>query len=256
VGQSRDIFFLDFSQPQGYLLTIMTYRHVMSQLESMGTAQNRKIYKRHGADENMFGVSFANLNKLKKQIKTNHDLALELWATENTDARALATMIANPAEMTKETAEDWLRDITYYALVDVYVQNVVSRTRFWREKMESWMRSKNEWTGRAGWQLLALMAMKDVVLPDGYFERCLEVIERDIHGAKNRTREAMNSALIAIGIKNDSLAKTAIEAAERIGTVEVDHGETACKTPEATSYINRTRARKREMESKKSRQKV
>ncbi len=61
----------------------------------------------HGARENMFGVSFANLNKLKKQLKTNHELALELWSLQNTDAQTLATMIADPAEMTEATAEKW-----------------------------------------------------------------------------------------------------------------------------------------------------
>ncbi len=67
---------------------------------------------------------------------------------------------------------------------------------------------------------------------------------------------AMNTTLIAIGIRNGPFEKIALEAAERIGSVEVDHGETGCKTPEAVSYIRRTSARKREKENKKSRQKA
>ena len=53
----------------------MDFNRVMRELEANGTAQNRKVYARHGAGENMFGVSFANLEKLRKQIKVNHELS-------------------------------------------------------------------------------------------------------------------------------------------------------------------------------------
>ena len=56
----------------------MTYAEAMEQLEAMGTAQNRKVYRRHGIGEDLFGVSWANLGKLKKQVKVDHDLAQEL----------------------------------------------------------------------------------------------------------------------------------------------------------------------------------
>ena len=59
-------------------------------------------------------------------------------------------MIADPAKMTDVTAEKWLKGITYHMLADVFVQNMISRTSFLKKKMESWVRSKNEWTGRAG----------------------------------------------------------------------------------------------------------
>jgi len=65
----------------------------------MGTAQNRKVYARHGVGEDMYGVSYSNLGKLRKSIKRHHALAEQLWATGNHDARVLATMIADPAEM-------------------------------------------------------------------------------------------------------------------------------------------------------------
>ncbi|HBY07660.1 MAG TPA: DNA alkylation repair protein, partial [Chloroflexi bacterium] len=72
----------------------MNFDETMQALETMGTAQNRKIYARHGVGENMFGVSVANLKTLKKQIKKDHTLALQLWSSGNHDARYLATMIA------------------------------------------------------------------------------------------------------------------------------------------------------------------
>ena len=217
----------------------MALNDILAELKDLGTAQNRKVYGRHGVGENMFGVSFANLNKLAKQIKTDQELAAELWATGNQDARVLATMIADPLKMTSRELDTWARDLDNYCLTDCF-SGLVSEARHARTKMEKWGKSKGEWTGRAGWLLLAHLARKDSELTDRYLEQQLPTIEREIHSRPNRVRDAMNSALIAIGIRNPKLEKKALAAAERIGKVEVDHGETSCKTPDAAAYIRKT----------------
>lgn len=223
----------------------MTFEDVMAELERMGTAQNVKVYKRHGAGENLFGVSFANLKILKKKIKTDQPMAEKLWATNNTDAQTLAIMIADPAQMDERQVEDWLKVTRYYMLVDMLVGSIVAKTSFAKEKMEQWIQSDDEWVGRAGWQLMANLAMYDESLDDAYFEPHLQTIKQTIHQGKNRTRDAKNSALIAIGIRNDTMETKAISIAEQIGKVEVDHGETGCKTPDAVPYIKKARDRKR-----------
>jgi hypothetical protein len=85
--------------------------------------------------------------------------------------------------------------------------------------------------------------MRDDTLPDEYFEKCLITIEKIIHQSKNFTKQAMNGAVIAIGLRNSKLEKLAIAAAKRIGKVEVDHGETSCKTPDAVAYIQKAKSR-------------
>jgi 3-methyladenine DNA glycosylase AlkD len=221
----------------------MFFAEVMKKLEGLGTAQNRKIYKRHGASEPMFGVSFANQYKLQKAIKRDHKLALQLWASKNVDAQTLATMIADPEQFDEETIDQWLQSTQYHMLIDVIVGNIVSKTSFAQKKLHNYIKSKDEGIGRAGWRILASLAMYNEDLPDAFFEKFLPLIEVQIHQAKNRTREAMNTALIAIGCRNDDLAKLATAAAKRIGPVEVDHGETSCKTPNAMEYIKKTRDR-------------
>ena len=84
----------------------MTRDEVLAELESLGTEQNRKIYARHGATGAMYGVSYANLYKLQKRIKTDHALADQLWATGNHDARILATLVADPAAFTAKQLDD------------------------------------------------------------------------------------------------------------------------------------------------------
>ena len=76
-------------------------------------------------------------------------------------------------------------------------------------------------------------------------DHLLARIERDISAEKNRVRQAMNNALIAIGMRNDMLETRALAVAKAIGKVQVDHGDTNCKTPHATAYIRKGRDRQR-----------
>lgn len=221
----------------------MTLPELMTELASMGTDQNRKVYARHGAGPNQFGVSFANLNKLKKIIRTDHALAGELWRTGNADARNLAVMVADPAHISPKDLDEWVNSINWYLHADLFARHFVSKSPHVRKKAEAWAKSKQEFVGQVGWDLFAMLAMNDRDLPDSYFENRLAAIESGIHRTKNRVRHAMNGALIAIGLRNTKLRKLALSAAARIGKVEVDHGNTGCKTPHAVEYIHRVMKR-------------
>ena len=223
-------------------MAVIASKDLLHELEDLGTEQNRKIYRRHGAGDNLYGVSFANLKDLAKKHKANHQLALELWASGNDDARILATMIADPKLADDQMIEGWASDLTNYGLADA-LESFVAKTALVRQKAEEWTRSDEEWRGSMGWQLVGQLAMHDKDLPDDYFERRLQTIERDIHTAKNRVRYSMNGALIAIGLRIENLKAKALASAERIGKVEVDHGETGCKTPDAVPYILKASAR-------------
>ncbi len=217
-------------------------------LKSKGTAQNRKIYARHGVQGEMYGVSYANLGALRKEIRTDHALALELWDSGNHDARLLATMIADPEAMTAKTLDAWAGDLDCYPIADAF-SGLAARTSFAQKRMDKWTRSSKEWIGAAGWNLVAYAA-GNPELPDATFRPYLERIESGIHKARNRARYSMNTALISIGIRSASLEKAAIAAARRIGPVEVDHGETGCKTPDAVTYIPKARAHRAAKEAK------
>jgi hypothetical protein len=105
---------------------------------------------------------------------------------------------------------------------------------------EKWSASSDPAESSAAWALLGQLCMRDTTIPDDRFLARIAEIERTIHTAPNRRREAMNLALIAIGCRNAALRKAATAAARRIGKVEVDHGDTACKTPDAAAYIEKT----------------
>jgi 3-methyladenine DNA glycosylase AlkD len=221
----------------------MNLNSALRELKRHGTAQNRKVYRRHGVGENMYGVSFGDLRGLAKQIKTDQTLAAQLWATGNYEAQVLATLIADPDQFDAKILDAWAKDLSNYTITDEFV-GLVARTAYRQKKAEKWHKAQGEWIGRAGWHLIGQLALHDAALPDSYFAEYLSEIATSIHSRKNRVREAMNNALIAIGVRDEYLQGKALEIAKAIGPVEVDHGETNCRTPDATTYILKTAARK------------
>ena len=190
----------------------MKLAEAMAQLEATGTAQNRKTYVNHGVQGDQFGVSFSALDTLAKQIKRDHGLAVELWATGNHDPRLLATRIADPAALSSADLDAWARDLNNYIVTDAF-SGLVAQSPLARPKMESWTGDEDESIGAAGWNIMAHLAMNDETLPDAYFLPYLDVITREIHGRKNRVRYSMNNALIAIGLRNRALEAVSLETA-------------------------------------------
>lgn len=216
---------------------------VMAELESYGSPNIRKILVRHGLGENLFGVKYGDLKPMAKRLKAEHTLALELWETGNHEARILAGMIADPKRATLEMLSAWGRSVTNQGQADE-LSKFTGKTAFAREMAAEWQQDADEWISMTGWNLIGQIALNDPSQPDSYFEPYIAQITREIHTRPNFTRYAMNGALIAIGTRNANLEAQALEAAEIIGVVDVDHGQTACETPDATSYIRKTIARK------------
>ncbi|BBB46926.1 DNA alkylation repair protein [Pelolinea submarina] len=225
---------------------------LLLELEMIGTEQNRKVYRRHGVTGYQFGVSFANLKRLAKRIGRNTSLAEMLWCSGVQDARVLAAMVADEQSIMECLLDRWLADLDNYILTDAFA-DLVGRTRFALKKADEWSTSLQEWVGAAGWNLVAQLALHDPTLKDVYFTEKLESIEEHIHERPNRTRYSMNNALIAIGVRSPALEQAALAVSDRIGKVQVDHGETSCKTPDARAYILKTiqhRKRKNKTPSK------
>ncbi len=215
----------------------MTLGETMRALEQAGSAQTRKTYARHGAAEPMFGVSFATLKVLTKRIGVDHELALALWNTGNFDAHNLAVKIADPALMTPADLDRWARETSATRMCGGYVGMLAAEGPHGATKAAQWLASKDGRERSAGWSLLGQLAQRDETTPDALFEQRLAEIERTIHSAPSSEREGMNLAVITIGGRSAALRKAAVAAAKRIGRVEVDHGDTACQTPDAAAYI-------------------
>jgi 3-methyladenine DNA glycosylase AlkD len=219
-----------------------TFGEAMTTLESLGTAQTRKTYLRHGASEPLFGVKFGDLRPLAQRIGTDHALAEELWATSNADARLLACMVADPAQVSEHELDAWLADIDTYFLVDVFVAEIASKTPGRVERAERWIASDRDRTAQAGWDLMNLVALSDDVVSDESLEAQLALIAERIDGYGNWTRRAASNTIIGIGLRNAELEAAARKTAAEMGQVEFDPGQTSCKMPDPIAYLEKTKA--------------
>lgn len=217
----------------------MTLAQVMRELEAAGSPKTRQTYARHGAEEPMFGVAFGTLFKMQKRVRVDHDLALALWDTRNFDARCFAMKIADPARITPETLDRWAREHRMRG-VNLYVASLASESPHGGKKLREWLASSDSALRAMGWCLAGVMSARDESIPDAWFMDRLAQIEKTIHSVSDAERSAMNGALIQIGCRNQALRKAASATSKRIGKVQVDHGDTACKTPDATPYIEKT----------------
>lgn len=216
----------------------MSFEDVMDALEKAGSAQTRKTYMRHGATEPLFGVSFATLKTLSKRIKVDQELAEALWRTGNFDARNLAVKIADPASISSRELDRWAA-APAARMCGAYVGHLAAESPHARAKAEKWLTSSDDSTRFAGWSVVAAMAMIDETTPDSWFAERLGEIEKTIHAAPNAHRPMMNQAVVCIGCRSAGLRKAALAAAKRIGKVEVDYGDTDCKTPDITQAIEK-----------------
>ena len=157
----------------------------------------------------------------------------------------LALQIADPERLTRADADRLVKDGPVRFL-GCYLSGLVARSPIAEETMRAWMKSPDELTREMGYGILAARLKDDPdSVGDAEAEKAVATIEKEIHASPNWARYAMNGELISIGIFKPTLRKKAIEAANRIGKVEVDHGATNCKTPDAVPYIEKASKRKR-----------
>ena len=214
----------------------MMLDETMRVLEKAGSEQTRKTYRRHGAQEPMFGVSFAILKTLVKRIGVDHELAVQLWNTGNHDARVLAVKIADPAQIKPAQLDRWAAAMRTW---NEYVAMLTAESPHGAAKAKEWLASPKEPLRATAWLLIGFLASLDEKSGDDYFAKLVERIESSIHSATNSERQTMNSALISIGGRSPALRKAATAAAKRIGKVEIDYGDTECKTRDAGPYIEK-----------------
>src|SRR5688572_2872530 len=204
----------------------MTAKEILTELKPLGSESYRKVMLNHGVKEPLFGVKISDLQKIRKRIKKDYQLALDLYESGNYDAMYLAGLIADDAQMTKKDLRRWiaLANTTHAPLASSTVPWVAAgSSQGWDLALE-WIDSKKALTAEAGWATLAsLVSVKDdseLDLPK--LKQLLDRVRKNIHQAPGYVRYQMNSFVIAVGSYVRSLTDTAIQTAEKIGPVEVD----------------------------------
>ncbi|MBL7886055.1 MAG: DNA alkylation repair protein [Flavobacterium sp.] len=219
----------------------MTTTEVLKELEGYADAQTKKTLMTHGAQEPLFGVKIADLKKILKKTKKNHELSLDLYKTGNSDAMYLAGLMADETKITENDLDEWVKNAYWLYLNQYAVPWVASETPFGFQLGLKWITSNNENTACAGWATLSSFAAvnSDDQLDLAKYSELLDFVEKNIHTSPNTLKRSMNAFVIAIGSFIKDLNKKALETAKNMGKVEVILAGTACKTPLATEYINK-----------------
>ena len=157
------------------------------------------------------GVSISQLREFAKQVGTNHELAQKLWKTGVHEARILASMIDDPETVSEEQMEGWAMDFDSWDVVDGCCGNLFDKTKFAIKKAYEWSKRKEEYIKRAGFVLMAEMAVHDKKASDKTFLDFLPVILREASDERNFVKKAVNWALRQIGKRNTILNAAAIK---------------------------------------------
>lgn len=233
---------------------MMTVPQIMADLQQHGDEGIKKILLKHGVKEPFFGVKVEHLKTIQKKIRTDYQLAKDLYATGNADAMYLAGLITDDKKMSIDDLQTWVRQAVSDNIADYMVPWVTAGGNFGWELALQWIEDHEAHVVSAGWFTLAnLVALKpDAELDLAALRTLLSRVEKNIHTALNRVRSGMNIFMICLGSYISSMTGEVIDTARRIGPVTVIKEGTACKTPLATDYIEKVRLRGKLGQKKKT----
>ena len=166
--------------------------------------------------EQALGVSVVKLRQMARRIGKNHALALELWETDLHEARILATMIADPVAVTEAQMERWVAQFDSWDICDQCCGNLFDKTTLAWDKAVEWSAREREYEKRAGFVLMAYLAVHDKHTPDERYLPLLAIIKREVGDTRNFVKKAINWALREIGKRNATLNQAAIITAQEI----------------------------------------
>jgi len=214
----------------------MNLKEVLAQLKKLGNESVRARNARNGADENQYGVQLGDIRTLAKKIKANHELGLELWATENLDARLLAILLITPKKLSSSELERMVRSATLPQLADWLNAYVVKQHPDKEALREKWMKAKDPMAARAGWNLTAACIVQRAEALD--LPALLDRIESEMAGAPAAAQWTMNSCLAQIGIHSPKHRKRALAIGESLGIYRDFPVSKGCTSPFAPIWIN------------------
>jgi 3-methyladenine DNA glycosylase AlkD len=190
-------------------------------LESMASPTGSEGMARYGIrSEKVLGLSMGELREMAKELGKDHQLALCLWTAGFHESRILAALIDDPSRVTEEQIESWAMDFDNWAVCDSVCTSLFRRTQFARSKCLEWPSRDEEYVKRAGFTLMAALAVHEKKGGDGLFESFFEIIERESMDDREYVKKGVNWALRQIGKRNSSLNEKAIQVAERISNLD------------------------------------
>jgi 3-methyladenine DNA glycosylase AlkD len=199
----------------------MTLQEILKKMKSYYNPRNIAGMARYGINvEKAFGVPAPVLRKLAREIRGDHALAERLWATGIHDAKHLAALSDDPKQVTETQMEHWSRDFDSWDVVDGCCNNLFRKTEFAHRKAVEWTSREEEYIKRAGFVLMACLAVHDKAAKDAVFVRYLQLLKKGATDERNFVKKAVNWALRQIGKRNLKLRDAAIKTGQEIQRID------------------------------------
>lgn len=214
----------------------MKTQEILVQLKALSNEKMIAHNKKFGAGDNQFGVKMGDIRALAKKIKTNHELALELWDTENVDARFLATLLIDPKKIAKEEINRLVKSEKFPHVADWLYTNVIKPYPDNEALRIEWMQSKDTMQARAGWSLTSGAVVRNPDVLD--IPALLDRIESEMPKAAPEVQWTMNNTLANIGINHPQYRERALSIGEKLGIYRDYPVSKGCTSPFAPIWIN------------------
>jgi len=199
----------------------MKASHILTHLEHKGNPRNLKAMEKFGINtRHAYGVQIPELRRLAKNIGPHHQMASELWRSRKHEAMILAAYLDDPVKVTERQMEDWARDFDSWDICDQVCGNLFDRTDFAHKKAIEWTYRKEEYVKRAGFVLMACLAVHDKKAGFAAFEKFFPHMVRECRDDRNYVKKAINWALRQIGKRSLTLNRKAMLVAEEIAKVD------------------------------------
>nr|WP_246281487.1 DNA alkylation repair protein [Fodinicola acaciae] len=209
-----------------------TVGEVMAELTSLADARSREVNEKHGDDH---AVNLSRLRALAKRLKTQQELARELWRTGDSAARLLATLICRPKAFDRTELDTMLREARTPKVHDWLVNYVVKKSPHAEDLRTAWSADPDPVVASAGWALTTERVAKK---PDGLdLPALLDEIEAKMKRAPDRLQWSMNNCLAQIGIEHADLRGRAIDIGERLQVLKDYPTPPNCTSPYAPVWI-------------------
>jgi len=190
---------------------------ILKELKKVSSPDVKSTQEYFGVlDVNSYGLTTPQMRKIAKKIGKNHELALQLWKTGVHEARHVAIFIADPKHVTEQLMEQWLKDFNSWDIVDNCCGTLFEKTPRAFDKAIEWTKRKKEFEKRAGFVMMAELAIHDKKSEDKKYEQFFPYIIAESHDERNFVKKAINWALRQIGKRNERLCKKAIMIAKQI----------------------------------------
>lgn len=197
----------------------MTCTEIITYLQSRANPDNVAGMARFGiSTNNTLGVNIPLLRELAKAHRRNHELALELWQTGIHEARILASLVDDPKLVTVGQLEEWVAEFDSWDVCDQCCANLFARTPFGWSKAVEWSSRPEEYVKRAGFVLMARLAVQEKKAPAELFQPFFELMRREAGDERNFVKKAINWGLREIGKRKDLQGATAL--AEKLAGAE------------------------------------